>query len=428
MPHKKECKSSEPHRWLAFGIISSVYFFVNFHRVSTSVIASDLLAAFQTDATALGVVSSMYFYPYALEQPLVGHLSDRLGPRLLIGLWTLAAALGSLLFALAPGPGWAAVGRGLIGIGTGGVYVAAIKAFSQWFPIGEFGTMTGLFLALGNLGAIAATIPLAWIADTWGWRLSFLSIGGISFGLAFATFVLIRDPDSTPELVGEELVSRHQQTTAPQGWALHVLASLEFWILAALLFGVSGVCVTFQGLWATPFLISVLKLDRLHASGLNMLIPVGFILGVSSFGWLTDRIYRNKVNVIMCVLGMQTGIWVCLTFVSHTQGIVGMMALLLFLGGTTGEFVIALWALVREITPSTFLGVTSGFLNQSPILGMAVLQGLTGVILERVGRIGGIYPPAAYREAFLFCLLIIASCLILSGCLRRCLRTKDSDS
>ena len=56
-------------------------------------IAHHLLTAFQTHATALGFMSSMYFYLYALEQPLVGYLSDRLGTRRVVGFWALATAL-----------------------------------------------------------------------------------------------------------------------------------------------------------------------------------------------------------------------------------------------------------------------------------------------------------------------------------------------
>ena len=101
----------DPHRWMVFSVICVVYFFVYFHRVSTSVIVSDLLEAFHTNATALGFMSSLYFYLYAFEQPLVGYLSDRLGPRRVIGYWSVAAAAGCFLFGMAPNIGWASVGR-----------------------------------------------------------------------------------------------------------------------------------------------------------------------------------------------------------------------------------------------------------------------------------------------------------------------------
>jgi len=94
MPKSSHEPYGDPHRWMVFSVICTVYFFVYFHRVSTSVIVPDLLKAFDTHATALGLMSSMYFYIYAFEQPLVGYLTDRLGPIRVIGLWSLVAGLG----------------------------------------------------------------------------------------------------------------------------------------------------------------------------------------------------------------------------------------------------------------------------------------------------------------------------------------------
>ena len=65
MNHTAAPENSNYQRWIVFLMICIVYFFVYFHRVSTSVIAADLLSAFQTNATALGIMSSMYFYLYA---------------------------------------------------------------------------------------------------------------------------------------------------------------------------------------------------------------------------------------------------------------------------------------------------------------------------------------------------------------------------
>lgn len=425
MPCVKKSQSRDPHGWVVFGVISSVYFFVFFHRVSISVIAPDLLAAFQTHATALGFMSSMYFYLYALEQPLVGHLSDVFGPRRVVGFWSLAAALGCVLFGLAPTIGWAAVGRGLIGFGVGGVYVPAIKAFAQWFREKEFATMTGLLLASGNLGAIVATTPLAWMASVWGWRSSFLIIGSVTFGLALATLVLVRDHDAMIEPLSKEPPLKNAQSVTSQGSGLWILRSLRFWILAAILFGFFGTYFTFQGLWATPFIMSILKLDALRASGLNMLIPVGFILGAPLSGWLADRIFHSKVDVLLCFLALMTGIWAILALGCHALSTRSMIALLLAMGGIAGGFATNLWALVRETTSTPILGLTSGLLNPFPLLGPAILQGWTGAILDRVGRVDGIYPPAAYKNAFMVCLLFIISCLILCAVLRKLLPKRD---
>jgi len=416
----KKPRLREPHRWMVFGVISSVYFFVYFHRVSISVIAPDLLKAFQTHATALGFMSSMYFYVYAFEQPLVGHLSDVLGPRQVVGFWSFVATLGCVIFGLAPNIGWASVGRGLIGFGVGGVYVPAMKAFSQWFREKELATMIGLLLAAGNFGAIVATTPLAWMAHVWGWRLSFFIIGGVTLALAFVTLLLLQDhPVTVNKGVSAEHSSGNGQKMNPSSSTRQVLVSFRFWVLAVIFFGVFGTYLTYQGLWATPSLMSTLKLDRLHASQLNMLVPLGFIIGAPLIGWLGDRVFHNKIRVFISLLAILTGIWFFLALAGETIGGGFMIPLLLIMGGTAGGFASTLWSLVRETTHPHIFGLTSGLLNFAPFLGVAVLQVVTGAILDRVGPVNDLYPPVAYRDAFLVCALIMAGCLILSGCFRR---------
>jgi len=409
----------DPHRWMVFSVICVVYFFVYFHRVSTSVIVSDLLQAFHTNATALGLMSSMYFYLYAFEQPLVGYLSDRLGPRRVIGYWSMAAAAGCFLFGVAPNVGWASVGRALIGLGVGGVYVPAVKAISLWFGKKEFATMIGLLMSMGNFGAVIATTPLAWAAVSWGWRPTFFLIGGITLGLAFVTLLLTRDhaPASEPVSVGPDAVSGGNPGSRVK--AVQVLASGQFWIIATIFFGIYGTLVTLQGLWATPFLMTVLGIERIFASKLNMLIPVGVIIGAPFFGWLTDRFSLSKRNTLIAILTVYALTWVGIVFFFSQLETAGLSLVLLVMGIATGGFISTLWGIVQETTPAEILGLTSGMLNPAPFLGVAVFQVLTGAILNRAGRVGDLYPLSGFRNAFLLCLFGIAICLGLSVCLRR---------
>jgi sugar phosphate permease len=409
----------DPHRWMVFSVICLVYFFVYFHRVSTSVIVPELLEAFHTNATALGFMSSLYFYLYAFEQPLVGFLSDRLGPRRVIGYWSLAAAAGCFIFGMAPNIGWASVGRALIGLGVGGVYVPAVKAFSLWFRKNEFATMIGLLMSMGNLGAVIATTPLAWATDSWGWRPTFFMIGGITLVLAFVTLWLTRDyvPPSEPAQVNP--AATPGGNPSPKAKAVHVLASGQFWIIAMIFFGIYGTLVTLQGLWATPFLMTVLGIERIFASKLNMLIPVGVIIGAPFFGWLTDRFSFDKRNTLISILTVYTLTWVGIIFFFSQLGTYGISLVLLVMGITTGGFISMLWGIVQEITPLEILGLTSGMLNPAPFFGVAVYQVLTGAILDRAGRVGELYPLSGFRNAFLACLFGIVICLMLSFCIRK---------
>lgn len=408
----------DPHRWMVFSVICVVYFFVYFHRVSTSVIASDLLEAFHTNATALGFMSSMYFYLYAFEQPLVGYLSDRLGPRRVIGYWSVAAAAGCFLFGMAPNIGWASVGRALIGLGVGGVYVPAVKAFSLWFRKEEFATMIGLLMSMGNFGAVIATTPLAWAAGSWGWRPTFFLIGGITLGLAFVTLLLTRDHAGISEPAQVNPAAASGGNPGLKAKAIQVLGSGQFWIVGMIFFGIYGTLITLQGLWATPFLMTVLRIERIFASKLNMLIPVGVIIGAPFFGWLTDRFLLNKGNTLVAILTVYTLTWVGIIFFFSPLGITGLSLVLLVMGMATGGFISVLWGIVQETTPWEILGLTSGMLNPAPFFGVAVFQVLTGAILGQAGRVGDFYPLSGFRNAFFVCLLGILICLVLSFWLR----------
>ena len=411
---------------MVFSVICLVYFFVYFHRVSTSVIVSDLLEAFQTNATALGFMSSMYFYIYAFEQPLVGYLSDRLGPRRVIGYWSMAAAAGCFLFGMAPNIGWASVGRALIGLGVGGVYVPAVKAISLWFRKNEFATMIGLLMSMGNFGAVIATTPLAWTAATWGWRKTFFLIGGITLGLAFVTLLFTRDYARPSEPVQVNPASASGSNPGSRAKVAKVLASGRFWIIAMIFFGIYGTLITLQGLWATPFLMTVLGIERIFASKLNMLIPVGVIIGAPFFGWLTDQFSLNKENTLIAILTVYTLTWVGIIFFFSQLGTAGLSMMLLVMGIATGGFISTLWGIVQETTPSEILGLISGMLNPAPFLGVAVFQVLTGAILDRTSRVGDLYPLSGFRNAFLICLFGIVICLVLSFFLPKSKGPEDS--
>jgi sugar phosphate permease len=421
MQTEAKSESLDPHRWAVFGVICSIYLLVYFHRVSTSVIATDLLAAFQTNAAALGFMSSMYFYPYAVEQPLVGYLSDRLGPRRVVVFWSLIAALGCVVFALAPSIGWASVGRALIGFGVGGVYVPGLKAISQWFSRRDIGTMTGMLIGSGNLGAIMATTPLAWMAATWGWRSSFFVIGTLTVLLALSALFFVRD---YPDRDARSLKKTSGETPL-RASALQVITSPWFWLLAALFFGVFGGTVSLQGLWATPFLMSVFNLDRDYASMINMALPIAYMLGAPFFGRLGDRVFGNRVHLLIFLFALLTCTWFSLTFLARPLGVKGVAVLYAFVGGLAGGISTTLWATAQSKTPPAIIGLMSGLMNPFPLLGMGVMQGVTGAIVNRAGKVGELYAPEGYRNAFFVLLLIVAACFVLCVAFRKRLSTKE---
>ncbi len=168
-------------RWLIFLILALAYFFVYFHRLSLSVVADDLIKEFQTTASMMGLLGSVYFYCYAAMQFPAGLLSDSLGPRKSVTCFLIVAAAGSIVFGLAPTIKVAFIGRFMVGVGVSMVFIPTMKILSQWFRAREFAFMTGIFNAVGGIGVLAATWLLSIMAVLLGWRLSFELIGACTF-------------------------------------------------------------------------------------------------------------------------------------------------------------------------------------------------------------------------------------------------------
>jgi len=180
-------------RRIVFGIVLLSFVLSFFHRTAPAAIASELTRAFAINAATLGTLAATYFYVYTLLQIPVGVLADTMGPRRLLTGGSLIAGAGSLAFALAPTWEIAAVGRMLVGVGTSVVFIAILKISAVWFPAERFATLTGVTMFAGNLGAVIAGAPLAWVVAQTSWRSVFVGLAALSIALGLATWWRVRD-------------------------------------------------------------------------------------------------------------------------------------------------------------------------------------------------------------------------------------------
>ena len=401
-----------PQRWVILIVINAVYFSVYFHRISSAVLAPYLMETFSTTAASLGAMSSAYFYPYALTQPLVGMLTDRWGARKVVTLSTLIGFIGALLFGLAPSLFMASMARGLIGLGAAGVFVPALKILLPWFGPQAFAQMNAILLAVGNFGAIMASTPYAWLLQEMGWRSSFFLIAGITLLLAIFSLVYLRDlPPGFPSQKEE----RPETQPAPPKSDWKIFKTPFFWYMNILFFIYSGPFTTFQGLWGYPFLVDVHKYNKLQASNLLIAIALGVIVGGPLLVHYIGRSFPEKKRAMLSVcIAVQAFNWFCITFLGRSLGYFSL-GLIFFLMGTVMAGTLALfWAIVREVSPGEKLGTVMGFMNPAPFLGVALFQPLTGFLMDRVGKIGGAFPFEAYQHAFALCLGAVSAGFVIS--------------
>ncbi len=175
------------------GILLAGFVLSFFHRTAPAAIAGELTQAFAINSAVLGTLAATYFFVYTLLQIPVGVLADTLGPRVIVTGGALVAGAGSLLFGLAPTWEVAAIGRTLVGIGVSVAFIALLKTIAVWFPAHRFATLNGVAQFAGNLGAVIAGAPLAWIVTVASWRTVFVGLGVLSMALAAASWIIVRD-------------------------------------------------------------------------------------------------------------------------------------------------------------------------------------------------------------------------------------------
>ena len=180
-----------PKRWKIFVVLAFMYILAYFYRVSMAVVAKDLSLEMHLDAARLGNLSSLFFYAYAFVQVPLGPLIDRLGGRRIIILSGLLTICGTVLFAVAPSYPMALSGRVLMGIGTASVLMASLKIYGNWFSPQEFATISGFMVAVGNLGNLSATAPLAAAVSRFGWRYPFLAVGVLQAAAVALVCILV---------------------------------------------------------------------------------------------------------------------------------------------------------------------------------------------------------------------------------------------
>ena len=409
-------KTAPGYRWAIFGVLSIIYFLACLHRISPTVIARDLVLEFGADATALGVMASAYFYLYAAVQPPVGMLSDTLGPRAVVTVFAIIACIGVILFGLAPNMGVATAGRALVGVGVGGVFIPGLKIFSRWFKRSEFAAITGVFLAFGNAGNLSASLPLTWLVLLLGWRTSFYAIGIITLVMAALAWVILCDK---PEDKGWAPIEPEPGPAADDAFDIpagagalarlkRVTAHPGFWMVTLSYFFFGGPALTFQGLWAVPYLTDVHGFTRMTAGAMLMLLPGGFIIGAPVIGFLADRVAAGRKRVITTTLVLGLGCWaVFLVFAGKPPG--WMIPVLFLTMGICGGGTLSLYfAVTKELFPAWLTGTAIGLMNPAAFLGTALFQPFSGYLMDRVGAVGAVYPVEGYFHVFIANFILMA--------------------
>jgi len=384
------------------------YAMIFFHRMTSAVVAPELAGAFNIGATSLGLLSSAYFYPYALIQIPVGLMVDRYGPRKIVSFFLLLTGSAAILFGSASSFQLALWARVLVGLGAGCVYIPALKMLASWYRKQEFASLTGIMIAAGNFGALAAAAPLAWLVRQTGWREAFYIMGAFTLVVAAVDYLVIRNH---PTEMGYPTVDEidGNATVASDGRSIGLLEGLkmtlskkEFWPVTIWSFFISGAIFGFQGLWGGPFLMDVYKLSKVQAGSILSMIALGVILSAPVAGILSDRVFHSRRKPLLFGSTAYMLVWVPLAFYTGSLPPQSFYPLMLAFGFFFGFFVTS-FAQVKELFPLEISGTVTSTYNLFGFVGGALYQVIMGKIIALYPTVNGAFSVDGYRAAFQFC-------------------------
>lgn len=397
------------YRWVIFFLLCSAYVLVRFHRQSTAVISVDLVDAFQINPVSLGILGSMYFYPYAFMQIPAGLLADSIGPRRLTSISFALAGVGSILFAYAPSFPVAVWARFLIGMGLACVYVPTLKILSVWFRVNEFATLTGILNSVGSLGGLVAAAPLALIVAVTGWRNALMVVGAVTMVIAAVIYLVVRND---PREMGLPTLAEIDGTVPAKGRAVQKMPTLQgmklaftnkyAWILYIRGFIANASGAALQSLWGVPFLMSVYNMTRLQASSAIMLMAVGSLVTSPIGGYLSDRVLRSRKKLFVFSAVVNYCLWIPLAFFTDKLSPQYLSVQFLFMGLTMGLGMGSAFAMAKELFPPNLTGTVNGVNNFFGMLGGAVFQVILGYIIGLYSPAADVYTAQGFHAAYLF--------------------------
>jgi predicted MFS family arabinose efflux permease len=377
------------------------YFLSYLFRVVNAVIAPTLAADFQIGPADLGLLTSAYFVSFAAFQLPLGVLLDRFGPRRVEGALLVFAAAGSLVFGTATSLFGLSAGRALIGLGVSAGYMAAIKAYTQWFPARLWPRINGLHLAAGGLGALSATVPVEVALRYADWRGVFILLAALSVLVAVAIFrgVPEKRRDAGAIQLSDPLKGVGQVFTSPLFWRvtpLTVVSQVAF--------------MSIHGLWSGPWLRDMAGMDRAGIAGVLFWTAAAMTAGYVIVGFATERLSRLGIKP------MTTAVWGMFLFMGiqvllMAAPVSWATALWMLFGfvGTTG--VIPYPALAMSFPPRLAGRVSTGLNVLVFVAAFAAQWGIGGVIALFPVTASGNYSAQGYHASFAILLGLQALCL-----------------
>jgi len=378
--------------------------------MAAGVVKTDLQDAFKIGAAQFANIGSMYLYAYFIMQIPSGILVDKFCPRKTASSFSILAAIGSVVFGLAPNIMIAYLGRFIVGFGVSVVFICLIKIQSRWFYSKNFALMVGFSGIAANLGAILAQTPLVIAASTFGWRNTFIYLGLAMVVFAILVAILVRDDPTDIGLPGmDELEGRPAVASDIKiSEALKsVMSNKKTWIISLAYAGLYTGYIVLLGTYGVSYIMALYGLPKIEAANLIIASVVGTMVSGLMIGYISDKIKKRKIVIVS--LSILTLIcWIIFIYVKLPAAL--LTVFLLIMGFVMSCFTMY-WTVANEVNDRRFSGIATSVVNCIGYAVAAVIPVIMGNILDAFKDV----PIVRHQRAYLVLIILVAFSNLLSS-------------
>lgn len=274
-------------------------------RFSYTVVLPSMQVGLGMDNTQAGVLATANLIGYLSLSVIGGALAARYGPRAVITAGLAVAGLSMLFTGLSNGFLWAAVWRGVTGLGSGASNVPLMGLLAAWFATRRRGLASGIAVAGSSFALIIVgpLVPrvLATSGDN-GWRVAWYLFGATTIGLALLAWSFLRN---TPAEMGFKRLGALTHEPSPNPalglqWG-KVYRSPAVWHLG-LVYIAFGFSYIIYMTFFTKSLIAEGGYTQKEAGTLFMVLGWSSVLSGLIWGAISDVIGRKRALISVYLL------------------------------------------------------------------------------------------------------------------------------
>lgn len=336
---------------------------------------------------------------------VVGGLTDKFGPRMVMTVCGLLLGLGFMLMSQIRDVFHLYLFYGiLVGAGMSGSFIPLTSTVARWF-FKRRGLMMGIVVAGTGIGALIGPPVASRLIPIYGWRMSYVILGGITLlAVVLSAQIIKRDPKKVGQVpYGENQLEQGGVSLRVEGHSLReAVCSSRFWI-----FFTTGFCYGY-----CVFAIMVHITAHAIESGISAVRAANILATIGGFGILgkvllgrVGDIVGNRRTLILGFILMSVTL-ICL--------VPAKIAWVLFLiaglfGFAFGGITVSHSPLVAELFGLRSHGLIFGVFGVSVSWGGAMGPLLTGYLFDVTH---------SYQTAFLLCAVISLTGILFAALLR----------